>query len=169
MRFREVPCANEGGDDDSLMVIDVEASSKLHSNRRDKVLLRVGDENRHLTPTQADELLYDKGQAYFEGSTTDATVRDLDHELLNEYATALGSTDPTRLMHSRTLATPDGRLTVAGVLLFGEHPQSRTPRPRSECFACILAAQRLSDAERVEPGIALTGFPRRDREREERG
>jgi ATP-dependent DNA helicase RecG len=140
-RFREIACVNNQGNEDILTVIDVEASPRLHANRKDEVFLRVGDENRRLNRSQAQELLYDKGQAYFESSPAEAEVDELDHELLDQYATAVGASDTERLMHSRALVTSDGHLTVAGFLLFGEHPQSRFP-------AALLRVLRYQGTER---------------------
>jgi ATP-dependent DNA helicase RecG len=126
-RFREVECMNARGDADRLLVVDVDPSDHVHENARGEVYLRVGDEDRRLTRSQAQELLYDKGQAAFEGTPTDATRDELDLPILRGYADALGHPDVDRLLVARGLATPDGRLTVGAMLLFGDYPQSRYP------------------------------------------
>jgi len=81
--------ANDAGEADHLLAIEVETSEKVHANRRDEVYLRVGDENRKLTFAQRQELLYDKGQATFETTVVpDARREDLDEQLLRSYADA---------------------------------------------------------------------------------
>jgi ATP-dependent DNA helicase RecG len=71
-RTREVACLNDRGEPDALLVIELEPSERVHANRREEVFLRAGDETRRLTPSQAQELVYDKGQAFFEGTPIDA-------------------------------------------------------------------------------------------------
>lgn len=78
----ERPCRNDAGGTDNLLVIEVEPSEHVHANRRDEVYLRVGDETRRLTTSQAQELLYDKGQAFFESTPIDAAADELDEPLL---------------------------------------------------------------------------------------
>ena len=126
-RFRALPCLNSRGDADELLVIEVDASERVHENNRGEVYLRVGDETRRLNPAQVQELTYDKGQATFEASPVDADFGDLDQPLLEDYADAVMHPGGTRLLHARGLARPDGRLTVGALLLFGQHPQNRYP------------------------------------------
>lgn len=123
-RMRLVECVNDIEDPDHLLVIEVETSDKVHSNRKDEVYLRVGDENRRLTFAQRQELLYDKGQAAFETTVVDgAQLDDLDEELLGSYAEAVNHPDPERLLGARGLLRRKGELTLAAVLLFARHPQ----------------------------------------------
>ena len=52
-----VDCVNEGGHPDTLLVIEVSCSEGVHSNRKDEVFLRMGDENGRLSLLQRQELL----------------------------------------------------------------------------------------------------------------
>ncbi|MGH9023601.1 MAG: ATP-binding protein [Acidimicrobiia bacterium] len=127
-RNRLIECVNHRGEADHLLVLEVEAGVTMHANQRDEVYLRVGDETRKLTFVQRQELLYDKGQATFESTAVpDATIEDLDAELLASYAGAVNHPDPQRLLQARGLVTRKGELTVAAVTLFATHPQSRLP------------------------------------------
>lgn len=127
-RFSEKPCLNAAGAPDALLVIEVEPSDRVHANHRDEVYLRAGDETRRLRGSQAQELLYDKGQAFFESTpVADTGTDDLDRALLDSYAEALGHPDPLRVLHARGLMTRQGRLTIGALLLFGRHPQERYP------------------------------------------
>jgi ATP-dependent DNA helicase RecG len=156
---RILDCENELGNPDHLLVIEVEPSDAVHTNMRDEVFLRVGDENRRLTFRQRQELLYDKGQASYEARPLPSTsVTDLDMSLVEDYATAVRAPDATRLLQARGLA--EGRaLTIAGCLLFAEHPQQFLP----ETFVRVLryrghergtgARQQLLEDRRVEGPI----------------
>ncbi len=158
-RFREVPCVNSRGEADELLIIEVDASERVHENNRSEVYLRVGDETRRLNPAQVQELTYDKGQATFESSPVDAGFGDLDQPLLESYADAVMHPDATRLLRARGLARADGRLTIGALLLFGLHPQDHYPE------ACVRilryrgtergtgARQQLIDDTRCEGPI----------------
>lgn len=125
--YRLLPCVNSRGEDDHLLVFELEPSDTVHTNKKDDVFLRVGDETRRLTFHQRQELLYDKGQASFEARPLlGARLEAVDEQLLQNYADRLGHPEPVRLLAARGLS--DGSvLTAAGWLLFAEHPQSKFP------------------------------------------
>lgn len=123
-----VDCVNSRGEADQLLVIDIAPSSGVHVNRRDECLLRIGDEDRRLNFHQRQELLYDKGQAQFDGTRVTAVTSDeLDGALLLRHARAIGHPDPSRVLNARNLRAADGSLTAAAVLLFGREPQALFP------------------------------------------
>ena len=127
-RSRLVHCVANDAATNRLFVIDVEPSSQVHANRRDEVFLRVGDENRRLTFSQRQELLYDKGQSTYESTVVPgAELADLDDELPRSYAEAVNHPDPVRLLAARGLLGRAGELTVAAVLLFAREPQRWFP------------------------------------------
>lgn len=125
---RLLACRTSAGEDDHLLVIEIEPSEQVHANNRDEVFLRVGDENRKLSFVQRQELLFDKGQATYEATVLSSTSPDQLHPtLLQGYSEALGHPDPARLLTARGFADATGRLTVAGVLLFAADPQQYLP------------------------------------------
>ena len=133
--FRRIDCIDNDGSANHLIVLSVEASTRVHANVRDAVLLRVGDENRKLTFAQRQELLYEKGQAAFEASVVPAAaVDDLDPQLLMDYAQAVRHPEPLRLLQARGLVDREGAVTAAGVLLFAKTPQQHFP----EAFVRVL-------------------------------
>ena len=168
-QVRLVDCRNARGERDQLLVIEVEASEQVHASKREEVFLRVGDENRRLTFSQRQELLYDKGQASYEVSpVVGARVDDLNRDLLGSYASAVKHPEPERLLDARGLLTRSGEVTVAAVLLFGIHPQRWIP----EASVRVLryrgtergtgARQQLLSDERIEGSIPwLLGEARR--------
>ena len=156
-----VPFVRLNGSSDSLLVFDVEPSDVVHANRKDEVFLRIGDETRRLSFAQRQELLFDKGQASYEArGVPDSNATDLADELLDGYAALLAHPDAWRLLEARGLRR-GGRLTVAGCLLFAEHPQRFMP----EAFIRILrfrgrergsgARQQLLSDQRIEGPIPL--------------
>jgi ATP-dependent DNA helicase RecG len=159
-KVRLVDCQRGNGQDDQLLIIEVPPGETVYANVKDEVFLRIGDETRRLTYAQRQELLYDRGHGSYEGRLLDETsFEDLDHNLLIGYSRALGHSNPERLLRARGLAVGE-QLTIAGVLLFAEHPQRFLP----EAFIRILrysgndrgtgARQRLIRDERVEGPVA---------------
>ncbi len=135
---RLVDCQDTSGRPDRLLVFEVEPSEAVHSDNKDQVFLRVGDETRKLTFVQRQNLLYDKGQASYEVTPVeDASLEDLDQALLADYADAVAHPEPLRLLQARNLLTTDGNVTTAAVLLFGMHPQTWLP----EGFVRVLRYQ----------------------------
>lgn len=134
VRQRLIDCENQHGSSDHLLVIEVEPSEIVHSNKRDEVFLRVGDENRRLTFRQRQELLYDKGQSSYETRVLEgADLDQLDMDLVDAYASAVKAPDAPRLLQARGL-TDDHALTIAGALLFANEPQRFIP----EAFVRVL-------------------------------
>jgi len=155
-RSHQVECVDSHGDPNDLVVFEVTAGEAVHANQKDEVFLRVGDENRRLSFTQRQELLYDKGQASFEARQLPGCgFEHLDEEVLAEYVTAVKAPDGSRLLRARGLATDVG-LTIAGCLLFAESPQAFFP----EAFIRVLryrgsergsgARQQLVEDIRIE-------------------
>ncbi len=158
-RYRLVECIDSQGERNDLLVFEVDSSDVVHSNQKDEVFLRVGDENRRLGFAQRQELLYDKGQASYEARPLGgASIDLLDERLLSEYASAIKAPDPLRLLRARGLAT-ETELTIAGCLLFADAPQACFP----EAFVRVLryrgqergsgARQQLIEDIRIEGPI----------------
>ncbi len=152
---RLLPC----GDGEHLLIFEIRPSaSVVHANTRDEVFLRVGDENRRLTFAQRQELTFDRGHDAYEARPTPAPVDRVDRELVGHYVAATGASDATRLLRARGLAD-EATLTVAGCLLFAEHPQTWLP----EAFVRVLryrgsergsgARQQLLSDDRFEGPI----------------
>jgi ATP-dependent DNA helicase RecG len=127
-RTRRVECVSSAGVKDHLVVVEVEPSDHVHTNKKDEVYLRVGDENRRLTFAQRQELLYDKGQASFEATAArGATFSCLDQHLLASYAAAVNHPDARRLLAARGLLDRSDHPTAGVVLLFGSEPEQWFP------------------------------------------
>lgn len=110
-----------------VLVFQVDPGEHVHETTKGDVYLRVGDESRKLGYAQRRELEYDRGSAPFDGTPVDASAKDLDRSQVADYQQATGSATPEGVLAARDLLTRDGHLTVAGWLLFSEHPQSIFP------------------------------------------
>lgn len=129
-----VPCVHPDGREDHLLIFDIRPNSGVvHANTKDEVFLRVGDENRRLTFAQRQELYFDRGQDNYESRPVPATADSLSVPLIETYTAATGASDGLRLLQARGLLAGD-TLTVAGCLLFSEHPQTWLP----EAFVRVL-------------------------------
>jgi ATP-dependent DNA helicase RecG len=152
---RLVDCLRDDGTADRLLIIEVRPGGTVYANVRDEVFLRIGDETRRLSYPQRQELLYDRGEGSYEARVLEAAHDMVDGELAEAYAHALRAPDPLRLMAARGLAV-EGKLTVAGVLLFAAYPQRYLP----EAFIRVVryrgrtrgtgSRQELLRDERVE-------------------
>lgn len=129
-QFRLIDCLTAKGKPDRLVVIEVESAPvKVHATNRDETYLRVGDRNLKLNFEQRRELLYDKGQASFEGTPAEgATLDDLEVSRISSYADQHRHSDPERILKTRGLIDREGRVTIAAVLLFATEPQHWFPQ-----------------------------------------
>lgn len=131
-----------------LLVLRVDPGERVHETTKGDVYLRVGDESRRLGYGQRRELEFDRGSAPFDGTGIDAGISDLDRDQVAEYQASIGAATPEGMLAARDLLTRDGRLTVAGWLLFAERPQSLFP-------SAVVRVLRYADTERGT-GAAMT-------------
>ena len=76
-------------------------------------------------------LEYDKGQRIFEDELIqDSSIDDIDHDVLDRYKSLLGTeSSDEQVLKSRRFMR-DGKLTVAGALLFAQDPSVMMPQAR---------------------------------------
>ncbi len=131
-----------------VLVLRVNPGEQVHETTRGDVYLRVGDESRRLGYAQRRELEYDRGSAPFDGTGVDADVIDLDSDQVAAYQHSISSATPEGMLAARDLLTRDGRLTVAGWLLFAQRPQSLFP-------SAVVRVLHYADTDRGT-GAAMT-------------
>lgn len=137
-------------DDNVLLVLRVGPGERVHETTKGDAYLRVGDESRRLGYAQRRELEYDRGSAPFDGTGVDASIIDLDAGQVAKYQGSIGAPTPEGMLAARDLLTRDGRLTVAGWLLFAQRPQSLFP-------SAVVRVLRYADTDRGT-GAAMTLF-----------
>ena len=129
-----VPCINDKGNEDFVLVLDIEPSRNRVIKRKNagEVFLREADKSMLLNYEQTLKLQYDKHQLVFEDEPVpDSSIEDIDHEVVDRFKRALGTTvSDEQALRSARFLTKDGLLTKAGVLLFAEHPTSFLPQAR---------------------------------------
>ncbi len=133
VRKDRIHVVNSSGEDDLILVLDIEASTS-HSVARssdDEVFLRQNDRSVRLKREQILALEYDKGQRVFEDELVeDSSLDDVDHEVLDRYKEILRTDAPDeQVLRSRRFMR-NGRLTVAGALLFAQDPSVMMPQAR---------------------------------------
>ena len=110
-----------------ILIFQVQPGEQVHETSRGDCYLRIGDESRKLDYLSRRELEFDRGSAPFDGTRADASPVDLSTNETEQYRKAIGSKTIENALSARDLLTRDGKLTVAGWLLFAEHPQSLFP------------------------------------------
>jgi len=131
--FSEVAVTNINGENDIILVLEIEASYRTVIKSFDhEVYLRQGDASVKLTYEQRTQLLYDRGQRYFEDEIVErSSLNDVDEDIVNLYRKHMGLPNkPTHeILEARGMIV-DGKLTTAGVLLFGKNPTKYLPQAR---------------------------------------
>lgn len=134
--LEKVPCIDERGKENHVLVMHIDASPQVHANQADDVFLRIGDKSKLQTFEERLQLNYDKGERYFEDKPVpDATIDDIDMNFVKEYVDKInyGKSPLEYLKENRGfIREKDGetRISSAAILLFGKNPQNFFPRAR---------------------------------------
>ena len=134
--IEKVPCVDEKGRKNHVLVMHVDASPQVHANQADDVFLRVGDKSKLQTFEERLQLNYDKGERYFEDKAVpDAIIDDIDMDFVKEYTDKInyGKSPLEYLKENRGfIKEKDGEIQIssAAILLFGKNPQNFFPRAR---------------------------------------
>lgn len=124
---------NKNGIDDKILVISVSVSTdRVIKSYNGKVFLRQHDRSIELNFEQILKLQYDRGQRYFEDEIVPlSSIDDIDDELINDYKKILDINELTseQVLKARNLMI-NGKLTNAGLLLFGKNPSKFLPQAR---------------------------------------
>lgn len=130
-------CLLPSGENSKILLFHVMPSAnEIIKTKNGEAFLRVGDSSRRLNSEMLSALEYSKGIKSYESRTiNDATIDDLDPNLMINYAKLLNPTigSPLELLKGRGLIKEkDGKneLTVAAVLLFGKTPSQFLPGAR---------------------------------------
>ena len=148
-----VPCTDKDGNDNHILLMYIPASSELHANQADEAYMRVGDKSRKLSFEERMQLMYDKGERYYEDmSVYGATIDDIDMAAVERYTELIGYTKSTKqyLQENNGFITTNAKreeqVSVACILLFGKYPQKFFPRGRTR-FIRYKGTEELVGAE----------------------
>ena len=133
-----LPCTDKDGNENRILLMEIPASSNLHTNQADEAFMRVGDKSRKLTFDERVQLMYDKGERYYEDTAVyDATIDDIDMDAVADYAKLVGyGKSPLQYLREnngfvRTNKKGEEEVSTACILLFGKYPQKFFPRART--------------------------------------
>lgn len=133
-----VPCVDLNGNENHVLLMNVTASSSLHTNQADEAFMRVGDKSHKLKFEERVQLMYDKGERYYEDiAVYGATVDDIDMVAVAEFTKLVGySKSPLEYLREnnsfvRQRKNDEEEVSTACVLLFGKNPQKFFPRART--------------------------------------
>ena len=120
---------NDDGAQDHLLVTQVPPSRHAHRRSDGTAFLRVGDSTVKLDGPMWEELVYDREADSYEAQRAPVgmemvAARHVDH--LRRSIDAVG--DDLHVLRARSLVTVDDGLTIAGLLLLGDHPQHYLPQ-----------------------------------------
>lgn len=153
MSVSEIACVNSHGDDDLLLAIRIVSDNRVHEVQTGDCYLRIGDETRKLSYTQRQELELDTGQVQYDGLPCNGvTMSDLDELFLEDYRQSIGASSVDAMMRARNLLTPDGEITNAAYLLFGERLQDRFPSAHVRVIRYLSAERGTGALFSVESG-----------------
>lgn len=159
-----VPCTDKDGNGNHILLMYIPASSELHANQADEAFMRVGDKSRKLSFEERIQLMYDKGERYYEDTAVyDATVDDIDMAAVERYTELIGYTKSAKqYLHENnsfitTNAKGEEQVSVACILLFGKYPQKFFPRGRTRFIRYKGTEERVGTEMNVIKDVTFEG------------
>lgn len=133
-----LPCKDKDGNENHILLMEIPASMYLHTNHADEAFMRVGDKSRKLLFDERVQLMYDKGERFYEDTAVyGATIDDIDMDAVAEYTRLVGySKSPLEYLRENngfvtTNKQGEEDVSTACILLFGKNPQKFFPRART--------------------------------------
>lgn len=134
--IEKVPCVDYKGRENHILLMHVEPSIQVHANQADEVFMRVGDKSKKLSFEERLQLMYDKGERFFEDKPVpEADIEDIDLAFVKGYIDRIGySKTPIEYLKENKgfVKEKNGKVQIssAAILLFGKNPQLYFPRAR---------------------------------------
>ena len=137
--FTYLPCTRKDSEKDRILLINVPASQTLHTNQADECYMRTGDKSRKLSFDERMQLMYDKGERYYENTAVyGAQISDIDLATVKKYTRLIGyGKKPLDYLRENNAfvrpnpKTGEDEVSTACILLFGKRPQNFFPRART--------------------------------------
>ena len=128
LRIEEIDVVNDEGAADHVLLFSVAPSQHAHQRTDGEAFIRAGDSTISLSRTAWQELVYDREADSYEAQPAPVGVEELSAERVDRLRRDINAVgDDAHVLRARSLVTVDDRLTVAGLLLLGEHPQLSFP------------------------------------------
>lgn len=159
---------DKDGKTNHVLRMHVLPSTLVIANQADEVFLRVGDKSKRLKFEQRLQLVYAKGEKYFEDQpVVGATLADIDLEFVDQFKAKIGYTKGDAefyLRHNSDFITtinglngPEDRISTAAILLFGTEPQRFFPRARVRFIRYEGKTAEVGERMNVVKDIKFTG------------
>jgi ATP-dependent DNA helicase RecG len=159
-----LPCTDKDGNENHILLMHIPASSELHANQADEAFMRVGDKSRKLSFEERIQLMYDKGERYYEDTAVyGATVDDIDMAAVERYTELIGYTKSAKqyLRENNGFLTTNAKgeeqVSVACILLFGKYPQKFFPRGRTRFIRYKGTEERVGAEMNVIKDVTFEG------------
>ena len=159
-----LPCTDKDGNENHILLMHIPASSELHTNQADEAFMRVGDKSRRLSCEERIQLMYDKGERYYEDTAVyGATVDDIDMAAVERYTELIGYTKSANqyLQENNGFITTNAKgeeqVSVACILLFGKYPQKFFPRGRTRFIRYKGTEERVGAEMNVIKDVTFEG------------
>ena len=159
-----LPCTDKEGNDNHILLMSLPASSELHANQADEAYMRVGDKSRKLSFEERIQLMYDKGERYYEDTAVyGATIDDIDMAAVERYKELIGYTKSAKqyLQENNGFLTINAKgeeqVSVACILLFGKYPQKFFPRGRTRFIRYKGTEERVGAEMNVIKDVTFEG------------
>ena len=159
-----LPCTDKDGNENHILLMHIPASSELHVNQADEAFMRVGDKSRKLSFEERIQLMYDKGERYYEDTAVyGATVDDIDIAAVERYTELIGYTkSANQYLHENngfinTNVKGEELVSVACILLFGKYPQKFFPRGRTRFIRYKGTEERVGAEMNVIKDVTFEG------------
>ena len=159
-----LPCTDKDGNENHILLMHIPASSELHVNQADEAFMRVGDKSRKLSFEERIQLMYDKGERYYEDTAVyGATVDDIDIAAVERYTELIGYTkSANQYLHENngfitTNVKGEEQVSVACILLFGKYPQKFFPRGRTRFIRYKGTEERVGVEMNVIKDVTFEG------------
>jgi ATP-dependent DNA helicase RecG len=161
--FERLDCIDRKGGQNRLLMINVHRSAYVHANQADVVFYRVGDKSKKLNFDERMQLMYDKGDMFYEDSPVkNAGLDDIDMDLVSAYAKLIDYQKSPRdlLVAGKGFVSKAGTdyvISASAILLFGKNPQKFFPRARIRFIKYEGVEEKIGPAMNIIKDIIFEG------------
>ena len=163
VEIEKVQCIDFKGREKHVLLMHIEPSMEVHANQADEVFMRVGDKSKKLAFEERMQLMYDKGERFFEDKPVPETdIEDIDLAFVEKYIAQIGYSK-TAMEYLREnkgfIKEKNGKVQIssAAILLFGKNPQLYFPRARVRFIRYEGTEERVGTQMNVIKDVIFEG------------
>ena len=163
VEIEKVQCIDFKGRENHVLLMHIEPSMEVHANQADEVFMRVGDKSKKLAFEERMQLMYDKGERFFEDKPVPETdIEDIDLAFVEKYIAQIGYSK-TAMEYLREnkgfIKEKNGKVQIssAAILLFGKNPQLYFPTARVRFIRYEGTEERVGTQMNVIKDVIFEG------------